>query len=57
MKNKSLQTFKYIVFDAISALVAWTLFFYYISVVVENGFFVFSETYIKGSILIDIKIY
>ena len=52
MKNKPLQTFKYILFDAISAVVAWTLFFYYRSVVVENGVFVFSETYIKGSIII-----
>ena len=52
MKNKPLQTFKYILFDAISAVLAWTLFFYYRSVAVENGVFVFSETYIKGCIII-----
>lgn len=52
MKNKPLQTLKYILFDTISASTAWTLFFYYRSVVVENGVFVFSETYIKGSIII-----
>lgn len=52
MKNKPLQTLKYILFDTISASAAWTLFFYYRSVVVENGVFVFSETYIKGSIII-----
>jgi len=52
MKNRPLQTLKYILFDTISASTAWTLFFYYRSVVVENGVFVFSETYIKGSIII-----
>ena len=52
MKNRTLQTLKYILFDTISASTAWTLFFYYRSVVVENGVFVFSETYIKGSIII-----
>ena len=46
MKNKTLQTLKYILFDAVSAATAWTLFFYYRSVSVENGVFVFSETYI-----------
>ena len=55
MKNSFLQTLKYILFDAVSAAAAWILFFYYRSVYIDGKSVLFSNTQIKGVILITIS--
>lgn len=55
MKNSFLQTLKYILFDAISAAAAWILFFYYRSVYIDGKSVLFSNTQIKGVILITLS--
>lgn len=48
MKNKSLQTLKYLVFDALAAAIAWAFFFYYRTVFVEEGVFSQNNTFYLG---------
>ena len=54
MKNKPLQTLKYILFDAISAATAWVLFFYYRSVQIDGRNIILSNTHIKGVIIVTL---
>ena len=54
MKNKPLQTLKYILFDAISAATAWVLFFYYRSEQIDGRNIILSNTHIKGVIIVTI---
>ena len=54
MKNKPLQTLKYILFDAISAATAWVLFFYYRSVQIDGKSIILSNTHIKGVVIVTI---
>ena len=54
MKNNYFKILNYLILDWIAAASAWTLFFYYRNVVVEKSFFVASNTYFKGVIIISI---
>ncbi len=54
MKNNYFKILNYLILDWIAAASAWTLFFYYRNIVVEKSFFVASNTYFKGVIIISI---
>ena len=54
MKNKPLQTLKYILFDAISAATAWVLFFYYRSVQIDDKNIIISDTLTKGVVIVTL---
>lgn len=48
MKNKLLQSLKYLFFDALAAAIAWALFFYYRTVIVEGNVFFQNNTFYLG---------
>ena len=55
MKNKPLQTIKYILFDIISAATAWVLFFYYRVEQIEDKTINISNMFIKDIIIVTIS--
>ena len=54
MKNKPLQTLKYILFDTISAATAWVLFFYYRIEQIDGKTINISNMFIKDIITVTI---
>lgn len=54
MKNKLLQTLKYIVIDIISSALAWLLFMYYRVVYLDESIFVLKPEYILNMSIISI---
>ena len=54
MKNKPLQTLKYILFDAISAATAWVLFFDYRSVQIDGKSIIISDTLTTGVVIVTL---
>ena len=53
MSNKK-QTISYVVFDIVSALLVWTLFFIYRDIYIESGSVVFDDKFVLGLLIVPL---